>query len=108
VYNPKEQVLGTITPLYTLVLVIIGKITGGHKAPFPEIALIINDIADFLTCLLLIDLGRRLGSTLGGIATALVWAIAPFSSTFAIGGMETSVYVLLLTAIMAAYIHRRF
>lgn len=108
VYNPGEHVLGTTTPLYTLLLVIIGKITGGPQASFPEISLIINAIADSLTCLLLFDLGRRSGSTLGGIATALVWSIAPFSVTFAIGGLETSVYVLLLTATMSAYLHRRF
>ena len=108
VYNPGEQVLGTTTPLYTFLLVMIGKITGGPQAPFSEIALFINAIADGLTCLLLLDLGRRLGSTLGGIGAALVWAIAPFSVTFAIGGLETSVYVLLLAATMYAYIQRRF
>ena len=106
VYNPGEQVLGTTTPLYTLLLAFIGNFTGGSNAPFPHIALIINAVADGLTCLLLLDLGRRFGSTLGGLAAALVWAVAPFSVTFAIGGLETSIYVLLLTATMSAYIHR--
>ena len=107
VYNPGEQVLGTTTPLFTLLLVSIGKLFGGTQAPFPHIALVINALADGLTCILLIDLGRRLESTLGGIATALIWAVAPFSVTFAIGGLETSVYVLLLTATVSAHIHRR-
>jgi len=106
VYNPGEQVLGTTTPLYTLILVFIGNFLGGSNAPFPHIALIINAVADGLTCLLLLDFGRRFGSTLGGLAAALVWAVAPFSVTFAIGGLETSIYVLLLTATMSAYIHR--
>jgi hypothetical protein len=52
----------------------------------------------------LIDLGRRLGSIRAGLGAALVWAIAPFSVTFAIGGLETSVYVLLLTATVHAHL----
>ena len=76
-YNPGEQVLGTTTPLYTLLLAFIGYFVDGPYAPFPTIALVINAIADGLTCLILLDLGRRLGYTLGGIAAALVWSVAP-------------------------------
>jgi hypothetical protein len=36
-----------------------------------------------------------------------VWAVAPFSVTFAIGGLETSLYVLLLTGATAAVLARR-
>jgi hypothetical protein len=36
-----------------------------------------------------------------------VWAVAPYSVTFAIGGLETSLYVFLLTAMMVAYIWKR-
>jgi arabinofuranosyltransferase len=106
VYNPGEHALGTTTPLYTLLLAFIGHFVGKSQAPFPNIALAINALADGFTCLLLLDLGRRLGSALGGIAAALVWAVAPFSVTFAIGGLETSIYVLLLTSTMSAYLHR--
>jgi len=88
VYNPGEQVLGPTTPLYTLLLAFIDNFIGGSNAPFQCIALTINAIADGLTCLLLLELGRRLGSTLGGLATALVWTAAPFNVPFAIGGVE--------------------
>lgn len=104
VYNPGEHVLGTTTPLYTFLLSALGAFTGGAEAQFPQIALLVNAVADGLTCVLLFYLGRRLGSLVGGIGAALVWAIAPFSVTFAIGGLETSVYVLIITALVAAYL----
>ncbi len=105
VYNPGEQVLGTTTPLYTFLMVGLGAVSGGAQAPFPQIALLVNTLADSLTCLLLFDLGKRLGSPLGGLGAALAWSVAPFSVTFAIGGLETSLYVLLLVS--AAYAHLR-
>jgi arabinofuranosyltransferase len=107
VFNPGERVLGTTTPLYTFLLVILGFFTGGAGAPFPAISLAINAIADALTCLLLFNLGRRLGSIWAGLATAIVWAIAPYSVTFAVGGLETSLYVLLLTATVYAHIRKQ-
>ena len=103
VYNPGEQVLGTTTPLYTLTMVALGALTGGTEANFPMLALLFNALADALTALLLWKLGVKLGYKFAGAAAALVWAVAPFSVTFAIGGLETSLYILLLTA--AVYTH---
>lgn len=108
VYNPGERVLGTTTPLYTFLLSGMGLFTGREQAPFPVLALGMNALFDAATCLLLLHLGRRLGSPLAGLGTALVWAIAPFSVTFAIGGLETSLYVLLLISAVAAYLDMRF
>ncbi len=108
VYNPGERVLGTTTPLYTILLSGLGYLTGGEQAPFPELALGLNTLFDAATCLLLLHLGRRLSSPLAGIAAAFVWAIAPFSVTFAIGGLETSLYLLLLTATISAYLDNRY
>ena len=96
VFNPGERVLGTTTPLYTALMVLGGALTGGVQAPFPQIALLLNAFADGIVCLLLIRIGRRLGFRFAGLGAALVWAIAPFSVTFAIGGLETSLFVLLL------------
>jgi hypothetical protein len=56
---------------------------------------------------LLLRLGERLGLRFAGAGAALVWAIAPFSVTFAIGGLEISVYVLLLVGTVSAYINGR-
>jgi hypothetical protein len=104
VFNPGEQVLGTTTPLYALLLSALALPLGGAHAPFPQIALILNALADAATCILLWQIGKRIGSERAGIIAALLWAIAPFSVTFAIGGLETSVAVLLLTAAAWAFL----
>jgi hypothetical protein len=88
--------LGTTTPLYTGLLALAALPTGGTSAPYPSLAWLTNALADGLTCLLLFAIGRRLGYGWAGLGVALTWAIAPFSVTFAIGGLETSVYILLL------------
>jgi hypothetical protein len=108
VYNPGEHVLGTTTPLYTLLLATTGAITGGTGAPFQQIAMAINALADAITCLLLLKLGRRFGSEFAGVGAAVVWSIAPYSVTFAIGGLETSVYVLLLITAVVTYLEERY
>jgi hypothetical protein len=107
VYNQGERVLGTTTPLYTLIMVILGLFSGGSQAPFPIMALAINALADGVTCLLLYFLGCRLGFKYAAAGAAIVWAIAPFSVTFAIGGLETSVYVLLLISMVYAHAENR-
>ncbi|MGD0174967.1 MAG: hypothetical protein ABSC61_11175 [Anaerolineales bacterium] len=99
VFNPGERVLGTTTPLYMGLLTIVSLPLGGAHAPFPVIALLINALADALTCLLLIAVGRSLRLPAAGWAAALLWAVSPMSVTFAVGGMETSVYVLLLVSV---------
>ncbi|MCH8338084.1 MAG: hypothetical protein IH858_04435 [Chloroflexi bacterium] len=103
VYNPGQAVLGTTTPLFTLLLSALGIPLGGSDASFPLIALIVSAAADAATTLLLIRLGSRLGSSGAGVATALIWAVHPWSVTFAIGGMETSLFIALLSATF--YLH---
>lgn len=103
VYNPGEWVLGTTTPLYALLLSALGLVSGGADANFPIIALFINSIFDALTCYILIRIGESLNSSLAGTAAALIWAVAPMSVTFSIGGLETSLLVLSMTA--AGYMH---
>lgn len=103
VYNPGAQVMGTTTPLYTFCMVILGALTGGTNAPFPWLALGLNTLADALTCYFLWQLGKRLSHERVGLAAGFTWAIAPHSVTFAIGGLETSIYVMLLTG--AAYFY---
>ena len=107
VFNPGEHVLGTTTPLYTLLMAGLGALFGGTRAPFPHLALGVNALADSLTCLLLIRLGKDLGAPRSGYAAALAWSVAPWSVTFAIGGLETSLYVLLLTAAALAWARER-
>ncbi|MGA2819480.1 MAG: hypothetical protein ABSF61_02295 [Anaerolineales bacterium] len=96
VFNPPERVLGTTTPLYALLLSLLGLPFGGPSAPFASISVWLNALLDAATCILLLRLGRKLGSPGSGAVTAAIWAVAPMSVTFAIGGMETSLYVFLL------------
>jgi hypothetical protein len=99
VFNPGERVLGTTTPLYMGLLAIVSLPLGGPQAPFPVIAMVINALADAFACLLLIGIGRELRFPAAGWAAALLWAISPMSVTFAVGGMETSLYIFLLLAV---------
>lgn len=103
-YNPGEFIQGTTTPLYTLLIALIGLFFGGPQAPFPQVALFINILSDALTVLMVWKLSVEISSPLAGVATAIVWAIAPFSVTFAIGGLETSFFVLTLTSAVYFYV----
>ncbi len=107
VFNPGEQVLGTTTPLFTLLLAALGTFTGGAHASFPQISLFLSALSDGLSAVLLFRIGRRLGTEWAGAAAALAWTIAPYSVTFAIGGLETSFYVFLLLAICWAHLEKR-
>ncbi len=107
VYNPGEAVLGTTTPTYALLLAGLALLFGGSQAPFQLLALIVNAVADGLTCWMLPKLGERMGSRLAGSAAALIWAIAPWSVTFAIGGMETSLLVALATGTFYNHLSRQ-
>jgi arabinofuranosyltransferase len=106
VFNAGQHVLGTTTPLYTLLLAALAGVT--RSGNYPWLALLVNALADAASCLLLIALGETLtGRRIVGVAAAILWAIAPMSVTFAIGGMETSVFVLLLLATAYFYVTGR-
>jgi arabinofuranosyltransferase len=103
VYNPGEAVFGSTTPLYALLMAGLGLASGGPHAPFPALAWIANALADGISCWLLIRLAGSFGERRAGIVTAAVWAIAPMSVTFAIGGMETSVFIALMLGTLYLY-----
>ncbi|NLE44954.1 MAG: hypothetical protein GX620_09560 [Chloroflexi bacterium] len=106
VYNPGERVLGTTTPLYTLTLAGLSLLTGSQD--FPTLAVPVNALAGALSVGLLWLVGRRLtGSRVPATIAAVLWAIAPFSVTFAIGGMETDVTIALLLAAADAHLRQR-
>jgi 4-amino-4-deoxy-L-arabinose transferase-like glycosyltransferase len=105
VFNAGERVLGTTTPLYTLLMAALSALTAGQN--YPWLALLVNALADALTCLLLIRLGERFTGRAAGLAAALLWAVSPMSVTFAVGGMETSVFILWLTLTADLYLAGR-
>jgi arabinofuranosyltransferase len=106
-FNAGERVLGTTTPLYTIVLTGLGALTGGVKAPFPIISWLLNSLIDAASCVLLFEIGKKISSFRVSAITALIWSIAPFSVTFAIGGLETSLFVLLLLSTAFFYLNKQ-
>jgi MFS family permease len=102
VYNSGGRVLGTTTPLYTLLLAGLALATGSRD--FAALALAVNALAGAASVGLLYALGNRfIGHRAPAAAAALLWAVAPYSVAFAIGGMETDLAVALLLA--TSYTH---
>ena len=102
VYNPGVRTLGTTTPLFALTMAGMSGLAGGQD--FPHYALWVSALADAGTVSLMFVLARRLtGSPLIAVLPAAIWAIAPMSVTFAIGGMETSVTIFWMFAAFALY-----
>ncbi len=104
VYNAGQSVLGTTTPLYTLLMALAYSL---GLSDLPRVALAVNALADAGTAVLLLGIGRRFfpetHSRTMAAGLGCLWALSPMSVTFAVGGMETSVVILLLTATFATY-----
>jgi hypothetical protein len=107
VYNPGSQVLGTTTPLFTVLMAAISAVLGGQQ-DFQWYAIAVSAVADAGTAVLLFLLARKLtgnrwiAALLGGL-----WAIAPMSVTFAVGGMETSVNIFWMVAAVWCFVENR-
>src|SRR5260221_8272925 len=103
VYNTGSRVLGTTTPVYTVLMAAISGLVRGED--FQYYALVVNALADAATAVLLFLLVRRLTKSraLGALLAAL-WAIAPMSVTFAIGGMETRLAILCMVSAVWLYV----
>ena len=97
VYNPGVHTLGTTTPLFTLLMAAISAVLRGQD--YQGYAIAVSAVADAITAALLFLLALRLtGSRVAAFVPGLLWAVSPYSVTFAVGGMETSVVILWLVA----------
>lgn len=106
VYNPGERVMGTTTPLFTLLMAAISAVTG--QQDYQWYAILVSALADAATAVLLFLLVRRLTESDGaGALLGALWAISPMSVTFAVGGMETSVNILWMVAAVWCYVNGR-
>jgi hypothetical protein len=106
VYNPGEHVLGTTTPLYTLLLAVVALVTGSHD--FPTLAVVVNALAGAASVGLLYTLAKQVVDHWAPAAgAAMLWAVAPYSVTFAVGGMETDLTIALLLAVSYAHVTAR-
>ena len=104
-YNAGQHVLGTTTPLYTLLLAFLTKLT---SIDLPTMSLAISATADGLTTAMLFLLilrasGNPLAATLGSVT----FAVTTGSIQYAESGMETSLFTFLLVATCAAYVADR-
>ena len=96
VYNPREHVLGTTTPLYTLLLALSIRL---HLDPVLAGKLLCVT-AEALSCWLVWRLGCTLQRPLPGLCAAVCLAIAPLNLTESVKGMESS---LVACACIAAW-----
>jgi hypothetical protein len=102
VYNAGERVLGTSAPLFAVILGVTSWTTGVDN--FPLLALWINAIADGFSVLLLLLIAKRLGiPDWGAVTTGLILGVSPLVIRYSIGGMETSIVVLI--SLLAVYSH---
>ena len=103
VFNPGDPpVLGTSTPLYTLILAAAAKL----GADLPRFSIALGTLATALTAAGLVLLGWRLGWLWAGCAAALAWAASPFTYAF-LEGMETPLYLALVVGAIGAEAEER-
>lgn len=104
VYNAGERVLGTTTPLFTLLLVPL--VAAGLP---PDItALVLSVLCDLAICTLLFWMFRRGLGDAGGLAVAAMYGLF-YASAAACGyGMETQFFELLVVTALAFTMSRRY
>ena len=85
-FNPGERVLGTTTPLYTLILAAIAFL----RLDALDFGKILNLAADSFTCFLLARLlaRRAVGQPIAGLFAACLYAGSPLAIKTTVGGME--------------------
>ncbi len=91
VFNPGERVLGTTTPLLTLVLAAVHRLTG---ADLVWIVYALALAAHGAVAVMLIRFARGAGYEHAGWLAGCVYAVTPLAFRPAVGCMETSLFVL--------------
>ncbi len=104
-YNAGHPVLGTTTPLFTLLLAAPKTLLPGIDLPW--LAVLISAACDVVMIILLRRLVQSLTrSTSVATVIALAYLLNPVRIGVALGGMETSLVVLWLVATAEAYVAR--
>lgn len=105
VYNPGQRVLGTTTPLFTMILALADP----SSAHMPWVATSIGILADAITAMLIFvavwEIKRNVW--LAALSSSL-WVISAGSIRFTAGGMETGLFTALLLASGVFLSFRRF
>jgi hypothetical protein len=92
VYNAGERVLGTTSPLWTLILAVAGVL----HADVPAAALFISVIVSGFTAVIVYRLARTLGAGPWSAIAGLIYALHPRSVTVDICGLEEAVFAFML------------
>ncbi len=103
VYNVGEHVLGTTTPLYTLLLALAIRLHF-DAALFGKL---LSTAADAGSCLLVWRLGCTLERPIAGLCAALCFAIAPLNLTESVKGMESSLVACACIGAWALWAERK-
>jgi hypothetical protein len=103
VYNVGERVLGTTTPLYTLILALFLRL---HLDPVLG-GKLLGILADGFACWCVARLGRVIGRPGAGLAAALCLAVAPTNLVWATKGMEAGLAAAAGIAAWTAWAERR-
>ncbi len=103
-YNVGEPILGTSTPLYTLILAAIRKL--GGAIPFTSNAL--NFLSSIAVVLVTMTLTAKLsGSPVAGAFAAVYLLLQGSFVRYMMAGMETPLYTLLILTTFLAVVQRR-
>lgn len=105
VYNPGQRVLGTTTPLYTIVLALISFLFSPDI--LPQGSQVISVIADIISAWLIFRLSKSILKEKSlAFASSLIYIFQPFRTSVALGGMETSLFVMFLLLTYDRFIHK--
>jgi hypothetical protein len=105
VYNPGERVLGTTTPLFTLILAAAAWL----RLPAMSAGIAISILADGVTCWLIARLMARpeICRPAAGLFAALLYALSSTPISVSISGMETALVTCVGMCAIHAYVAGR-
>jgi len=103
VYNPGEHILGTSTPLYTLILATL-RLLG---IPVPLASNVLNFLASIAIVAVTMVLVQQLsGSSITGMLAVSILLVQGSFLRYSMAGMETPLYTLLIVATFFAFINQ--
>lgn len=103
VFNPNEHVLGTTTPLFALLLAGLARM-GFDPA---DSAIAVGIACDAAAIVVLGLFSARFLPRLGVLFALLAYALLSPIVSYAVSGMETSLYTLLILATVLLYVQRK-
>lgn len=103
VYNPGQLVFGATSPSYTLILTLVAD----AGLDLTRASVVIGIALDFFSAMVLLGVGRKLGTNLTGWLTALFFSLAPKAVIPGLSGMETSLFTLLVVLSLACLVYHR-